>query len=195
MPQTSALAHSFPTSFSATVKADTGTSHHYFKSSDARVLRNIRPISNGPSVLLPNGDTLQANKQAFIPINNNLSLQAQCTYIFPGLENSSLLSIGQLCDDNCQALFDKHLLHIFKNRKLILQGFRIFLDGLWDIHFGSNKPTQSTQQLVANAIIRRDKTKTELANFFHGCLFSPPLVTLQQALTKNYFTTWPGMNE
>ena len=153
MPQTSALAHSSPTSFSATVKADTGASHHYFKSSDARVLRNIRPIS------------------------------------------ISLLSIGQLCDDNCQALFDKHLLHIFKNRKLILQGFRIFLDGLWDIHFGSNKPTQSTQQLVAKAIIRRDKTKTELANFFHGCLFSPPLVTLQQALTKNFFTTWPGMND
>ena len=191
MPHNSAQAPTSP----VIVKADTGASRHYFKPSDAHVLRQIKRVANGPSVLLPNGDTLQATQKALIPINDTLSVQAQQTYIFPGLENASLLSIGQLCDDGCQALFDNNYLHVFKNSHLILRGFRNTQDGLWDVSFGPTAPTKSTYHLVVNAIIRRDKPKTDLANFFHGCLFSPALVTLQKAIAHNHLLTWPGINQ
>ena len=50
-----------------------------------------------------------------------------------GLSNASLLSIGQLCDDDCVAVFDKGHLRIFKQGILILKGQRNLIDGLWDI--------------------------------------------------------------
>ena len=44
-----------------------------------------------------------------------------------------MLSIGQLCDDNCWGLFNKKDLLRFKNKKLILKGKRNKTDGLWDV--------------------------------------------------------------
>ena len=145
--------------------------------------------------MLPNGEDLQATAVGYIPINNQLSLQAQQTYIFPELTNSSLLSIGQLCDNGCQALFDTNKLYIIKNNKVILQGYRNYRDGLWDIRFTAKIPQTSTKSFVANAIVRKDKSESDLANFYHASLFSPTIVTLQTAVAKNHFATWPGLNK
>ena len=94
MHNNSLVAHSSNHNCIATVKVDTRASRHYSKLSDLHVLTEVQPIVSSPSVLLPNRDSLQATKREIIPINNNLSLQAQQTFIFPGFENSSLLSIG-----------------------------------------------------------------------------------------------------
>ena len=137
---------------------------------------------------------MQASHQATLPLSHQLNAQAQKTYVFPGLKNASLLSIGQLCDNGCLALFDKYKLFIFKDNKIILQGFRNFYDGLWDVKF-PRKVYSSKPQLAANAIIRKDRTKYDLANFYHGCLFSPALLTLQNAIKQGHFITWPGMHK
>ena len=44
-----------------------------------------------------------------------------------------MLSIGQLCDDDCLALFTKEKVFIFKQNKLLLQGKRNFFNGMWTI--------------------------------------------------------------
>ena len=74
-------------------KPDTGVSRHYFKSSDTHVLTNLEPVINGPSVLLPNGSSVQATSKGTISINNQLNLEAQQTYIFPGFKNASLIAL------------------------------------------------------------------------------------------------------
>ena len=145
--------------------------------------------------MLPNGNSIQATTAGSIPITDKLSLQAQEAYIFPGLKNSSLLSIRQLCDNVCQALFDKNKLYIVKNNLLILQGHHNLCDGLWDVRFTAKLPQPKTKKLVANAIIRKDKSKSNLVNFYHASLFSPTLVTLQNAIVNNHFATWLGMNK
>ena len=91
----------------------------------------------------------------------------------------SLLSLGQLCDDGCMAVLNKQNIAIYKNNIKILQGHRNLVDGLWDIKIPG---IESTSSLQANAIIRQDKTKSELAAYLHGCAFSPALSTLQQAV-------------
>ena len=53
--------------------------------------------------------------------------------ILPGLKCASLISIGQLCDDNCDVFLNKHTLLAFKNKEVILEDTRNQADGLLDI--------------------------------------------------------------
>lgn len=100
-------------------------------------------------------------------INNPLAIfgthNAQQAYIFPKLKNESLLSVGQLCDNDCTAIFDDGKVHIYKNEDVIitptqlplLRGNCHFRDGLWDI------PLSQQENHHANYIICQDKMKTE----------------------------------
>ena len=82
-------------------KADSGASAHYFKPGDAAtVLHNLTTTPNGPSVYLPNGTILQAQQKGQLLLSEHLSTKAQTTQILDGIAESSLISIGQLCDDN-----------------------------------------------------------------------------------------------
>ena len=53
--------------------------------------------------------------------------------ILPQLKSASLISIGQLCDDNCDVHLNKTKLVAIKNDKVILEGTGNYVDGLWDI--------------------------------------------------------------
>ena len=44
-----------------------------------------------------------------------------------------------------------------------------------------------------NVILRKDKTKMDLAVYHHASLFSLVYSTLVQAITNNQFTSWPGL--
>ena len=54
-------------------------------------------------------------------------------HIFDGLHSDSLISLGQLCDDECVAIFDKNEIDILKGKTTILKGHRNKTYGLWDI--------------------------------------------------------------
>ena len=45
-----------------------------------------------------------------------------------------------------------------------------------------------------NVILRKDKTKSDLAQFHHGSLFSPVMSTMVQAIKNNHLTAWPGLS-
>ena len=49
----------------------------------------------------------------------NVSAEAYKAYIFQDM-TKSLVSIGNLCDDGCIALFDKEQLFIIKNNTVLL---------------------------------------------------------------------------
>ena len=84
-------------------------------------MRNITSLQNGPKAILPNQTTIQADSIVILPLHPSLSKVAQTAYSFPNLNNESLLSVGQLCDDDCEVLFDKKKVQILKNNKIILQ--------------------------------------------------------------------------
>ena len=106
-----------------------------------------------------------------------------------------MLSIGQLCDDNCWGLFNKKDLLIFKKRKLILRGKRNLRDGLWDVHLKSNQTPRAIKKDTINIITKMKQSNYELANFFHGCLFSPTVRAIQQAISNDHLITWPGIKK
>ena len=44
---------------------------------------------------------------------------AKIAYSFGSLKSSSLISIGQLCDNNCIAIFSKYDVHIIKHNEIL----------------------------------------------------------------------------
>ena len=64
--------------------------------------------------------------------------------ILPNLKSSSLLSMGQICDNGCKVVLAQHDLAVVKNNHIILRGKRNKIDGLWDI------PIEKTTILTNN---------------------------------------------
>ena len=132
-----------------------------------------------------------------LPFNDILPKQEKELLIYPGITNKLLLSIGQICDDNCLALFSKNNLHIFKEDKLILSATHNFSDSLWDMSFPSTSHnhihTSLTMNHQINYIIQKDTAKNKLARYFHGDAFYPVTSTSQQNIKNGNFITWPGI--
>ena len=118
-------------------KGDSAASSHYWRPQDKIVLDKIENCL-GPSVLLPNNDMISSTEKGQIPLSNVLSKSAKTAMILPQLASSSLISLGQLCDDNCKILLDKQQLIAVKNNKIVLRGKRNKIDRLWDIPVGKH---------------------------------------------------------
>ena len=163
-------------------KADTGASKTYLKPQHKKYLHNFKLLKNGPIATLPNNEKIQATGQGLLALSPKLKIPS---LIYDRLTSESLLSIGQLCDEGCIAIFLKQRLYIFKHNECILQGKRNLQDGLWDIPFPDSK---------MNYIVTKDKDKLELAQYLHGCAFSPAITTFQKSINKGNFITWPGID-
>ena len=174
--------------------ADTGCTSHYFTTHTQLKHENESSIQ----VKLPNGDVLHSSGSTKIPIPS-LSNQAQKAHIFPKLTSANLLSIGQLCDDNCIATFDKHKLIITKNNKTLIEGTRNFSNGMWyvPIHNDTTLTSQPTPPLstpMINVITKLHPT-SNLIRFLHAAAFSPAPSTWIQAVEKGFFSSWPGLTK
>ena len=113
-----------------------------------------------------------------------LSQEAQTGYIVPNLKNTTLISAGQSCNDNCIVTFDKKKAYVHKHDNLVLTGIRNEKDGLWDIHVPIVKMPNTVTKPSITAIIRKDSTKKYLAHYLYKCCFSPALTTLKKLLQK-----------
>ena len=124
-----------------------------------------------------------------------LSDQATNTEIFPNL-NHSLISLDQLCDDNCIITLTKQDRIIKKNNKTILQGKQSTSgDKLWQIPFPQNPPVppipscpQPTSQSIIIIIPRVDNRAHNLATYLHTACFSPTKSVFLQAIKNNFLT-------
>jgi hypothetical protein len=161
---------------------------------------------------------MRATHTAELPIPA-LPYAARQAHLFPALSSGALLSIGQLCDHGCQAVFNASTVNIIKNNKTILQGQRNPTNGMWVIQlpapakdtFPQQAPalqqpiacsaTETTaaaidapapkQALACSAIAH--KTKADLVAFLHAACFSPATSTFLRAIKAGYFATWPGL--
>jgi hypothetical protein len=114
------------------------------------------------------------------------------------MTNLSLISIGQLCDDDCVAILDKRRLQVFKNNECILIGPRNKTDGLWDIVLPLLNASATLVEVRANqqvnAIICKDTSKTQLVTYLFGCCCSLKTSIWKKAIKNGNFITWPGVN-
>ena len=142
-------------------KGDTGATSHYWKQTDRHILKNIKKV-NGPSVQLPNNTVISATEQGDLPLPREFSDNARKATILPDLKSANLISLGQLCDDNCTILLNKQQMIAVKNNKIILEGVRNRHDGLWDIPVPKhNITTQCCIQPNIHAVLHQ-KSKHEV---------------------------------
>ena len=120
-----------------------------------------------------------------LPIDS-LPKEARQAHIFEALGKTSLLSLGQLCDHGCKALFDKDTCVITREHTVILQGHRNqHTRGLWIMSLPDSQ--------VALTTIKHSAKPADLVAFAHAALYSPALSTLTQALERGYLPAFPGL--
>jgi len=124
---------------------------------------------------------------------------ARAAHIFPALGNALLISIRQLCNANCTATFTADTVTVTHNGNTIICGTCTNATNLWTATLQqddpiTHKPKQHTPQPQANNVNHTRKT-AELVAFAHGTLFSPAIITLRQALWRNYIHNFPGLTE
>lgn len=113
--------------------------------------------------------------------------------MFPNLTTGSLISVGQLCDDDCIATFTKQNVTMTKENTIILTGHRLN-NGLWHIPLSNTHNFSSNSTNRANAVLRMDKTKAELVQYLHAACFSPVPTTFINATKKGFLSSFPGLS-
>jgi hypothetical protein len=92
-----------------------------------------------------------------LPLSSFLSCAAQSAYVIDELQTGTLISLGQLCDDDVTAFFKKTAVNLLKNNKIIITGTRL-TNGLWSIPLATSSVIPTLHQ--ANGILRLDILKS-----------------------------------
>ena len=131
-------------------------------------------------------------------LSNKLSPKVQCAQIFSYITTGSLISMEQLCDYDCIAIFTKFDMKILKHNQVIITGLHDRTNGLWNIPLEPSPTAQQSSKRShpnqANGILRHDTNKRKLSQYFHASSFSPVKSTFIAAIKKGHFTSWPGLS-
>jgi hypothetical protein len=124
---------------------------------------------------------------------HKLNAAASKAHVFPGMANHSLLSVGQLCDENYIITFKRALVTICNSEKSqILSGPRDLNTGLWRINL--KQTNHHIPEPIANNVYELRNTGA-LVHYLHKALFSPTKYAMLQAVKDGHLITWPGLTE
>ena len=103
---------------------DTGASKHFLQTKTISTCTDIKmiPKNSQTAATAADGGQMQATHQVKVPLSPALTDKAKSAYVLDNLSTGSLVSIGQLCDDDCVALFSKYDVKIIKTGKQSLKG-------------------------------------------------------------------------
>ena len=177
---------------------------------------NKRKTTNPIRVTVAQGATMTSTHEGDIHLSP-LPPPARQAHLFKELQHGSgsLVSLGQLCDHGCFAVFTATTVKVYYNGKCIVTGYRTPHTGLWHIPIAAppgfpaiqpedqasavTTPTPTPDvpkqpKLHSCNASHHDPTVAQQVAFSHAALFSPSLSTLQKALDNNYITGFPGLN-
>jgi hypothetical protein len=122
-----------------------------------------------------------------------LTTAASKAHVSPGMAHHSLLSVGQLCDEDYIITFQQDTVTICNsdNSKL-LSGPRDANTGLWCINL--KQPDKTIPDPIANNVYELRNTGA-LVHYLHKALFSPTKAAMLQAVKNGHLITWPGLTE
>ena len=129
---------------------DTGATIHYIQYSHQSVCTDNQKTTTGPKVHASNGDTLTATHSVKIPLSTQLSKSATHCHILDHFKTGSLISIGNICDDDWAAIFAKYHVHIIKCGFIIIKGSRNNTNGLCNIPIAPKLSTTPSRNIIQN---------------------------------------------
>ena len=175
--------------------ADTGTAGHYL-TLDSPCDNNKTAVSPLP-VRMPNGEITTSTHTALLS-KTDVPIEARKAHLFPGL-NKDLLSIGTFCDYIYQSVFDdKKVLILNKgNGKIMMKGRWDPLSNLYMINLTQSNNLMAEFQTHDECFagnVYECKSKGKLVDYHHASQWSPTQSGRVKAITKNFFTSWPGLS-
>jgi hypothetical protein len=121
----------------------------------------------------------------------DLPHQARQAHILPGLVHNSLISVGQLCDNECSVTFTQEQVTVSGNGKDVMYGSRDPKSRLWRVNLNQKMHTK-----IAQCNHAHDKNnQKDLINYLHAACFIPVKTTWIKAIKNGNFLSWPGLNE
>jgi hypothetical protein len=142
------------------------------------------------NVNMPNGTKIQSSHICNLLLTY-LPPQARQAHILPGLVHNSLISVGQLCDNDCSLTFTQDQVTVSKNGKHLMYGARDPKSRLWRVNLKQKFETENVQCNHAHA----NNNQKDLINYFHAACFSPVKSTWTMAIKNGNFSSWPGLTE
>ena len=164
---------------------DSGATGNFVATQDLSKLTLLPNNTSHSPIISASGNIMKPSARGQLQLSEKLSPTAQQALVLDDLRTGTLISLSQLCDDDCIAIFTRYNVEVIKNDRVIITGKRE-PNGLWSIPL--LPPVHQ-----ANAILRLDKTSTELANFHHASLGSPAKSTLLRAIRLGHLITFPGL--
>ena len=179
---------------------DTGATANYLI---INVPEDSTELEHKPSkVILPNGQTIKSCKIYLLPSPTSIPREARIANSFKHLTEGVLLSIGQLCDNGCIAVFYSNKVDIYHNNTIILTRERNYSNSLWYIDIANQEPHTKAPNIPnfhlqkihkMNYIV--PKTNAEkLVRFIHTTCGSPSINSFAYAIKKGYLATWPNLS-
>jgi hypothetical protein len=128
------------------------------------------------SVNMPTGPTIQSSHTCDLLLAY-LPPQARKAHILPGLVHNSLISVGQLCNNGCDATFTREQVTVSRDRDPRSRLWRVDLKKKFETkHVQCNHAHDSSNQ-------------KDLINYLHAACFSPVKSTWVTAIKNGHFTS------
>ena len=116
----------------------------------------------------------------------------------------SLISVPVLCDANCTVVFNKEIVQVIKDNKVIIEGPRDTETNLWNMPLENNNNNDNATEPIkrpfiiqlkhtANSVYQQ-KSASHLQAWHHATLGAPVVTKLIKAIDKNWLTSFPGLS-
>jgi hypothetical protein len=145
------------------------------------------PAQPSQVVHLPNGDSMHSSHTTS---SNCTPVTTSNTHIFPTLQ-SPLISVGQLCDNGCNANFSATGVEITYQGTTIIDGYRNPRNHLWCVDLGA-APTPIINSLLAQPPVHhcnsigQPNTLADRVAFYHARCNFPVLSTSIKAVEAGF---------
>jgi hypothetical protein len=189
----SVLATILENNTTTNIVADSAATGHFFPNENNNTNKH-----NEIEVVCANNETMVsvATKELDIP---ELSSKAKTAYCFNEMKQP-LLSIPLLADDGCKINLTADNIIVTKNNKTILKGVRDKVSTLWMIPIRHRqKALLLAQNLPSVPVVHaansayHQPTIAKIMAFHNATLGSLPVVTLCNAIDKDWLTSVPGL--
>jgi hypothetical protein len=142
------------------------------------------------NVNMPNGTTIQSSHTCNLLLTD-LPPQARQAHILPGPVHNSLISVGQLCDNECSVTFTQDQVVVSENGKNMMYGSRDPKSRLWRV----NLKQIFEPEIVQCNHAHDNNNQKDLIYYLHAACFSPVKSTWITAIKNGFFSSWPELNE
>jgi hypothetical protein len=131
---------------------------------------------------MPNRTTIQLSHTCNLLLTD-LPHQASQAHILPGLVHNSLISVGQLCDNEYSVTFTQDHVTVSRNGKDVTYGSRDPKSRLWRVNLKQNIDTKIAQCNHAHD----NNNQQNFINYLHAACFSPVQSTWITAIKTGFF--------